>query len=201
MAKVLIVYYSRTGNTERMARGIAEGVQRAGGEAMLKRAEEVTIGELAQADAFAFGSPTYFSYMAGMLQYVLEEAYHVREKLSGKPFAAFASGGGGEVRARGPGRSEESIERVCRAVRLNKCAEGVVSNRSPDEATLEDCRTLGERLVAAKWPGPAAAKPSSKVGSCSGLPPADMRLPTPAAHPAMLYGQGQTHIVPHEPTR
>ena len=143
MTKVFIVYYSCTGNTERMAQGIAEGVQRAGGEAMLKRAEEVSIEELAQGDVFAFGSPTYFSYMAGMLQYVLEEMYRAREKFSGKPFAAFASGAGGEVRAL------ESIERVCRAIQLNKCAEGVTSTRSPNEATLEECRRLGEKLVAA----------------------------------------------------
>ena len=110
---------------------------------MLRRAEEVTIEELAQGDVFAFGSPTYFSYMAGMLQYVLEEAYRAREEFSGKPFAAFASGGGGEIRAL------ESIERVCRAVRLSKCAEGVTSNRSPDKTTLEECWRLGEKLVAA----------------------------------------------------
>lgn len=144
MAKVFIVYYSRTGNTGKMANAVAEGAREGGAtDVVVKRAQDVCVDELSQGDAFAFGSPTYFSYMAGWVQTVLEEAYLARSKFSGKPFAAFASGAGGEVQAL------ESVERVCRAVGLKRYTEGVTSAGAPDAATLARCRELGRSLAAA----------------------------------------------------
>lgn len=140
--KILVVYYSRTGHTQKMAEAVAEGARRVeGAEVTLKKVQEVSVEEAASADAVAFGSPTYFSYMAGLLQHLLEEAYISRGRFTGKPFVGFASGGGGEWQAL------ESIERVCRAVGLERRAEGVTSAGAPDEATLESCRKLGERLA------------------------------------------------------
>ncbi|MCK5679296.1 flavodoxin domain-containing protein, partial [bacterium] len=45
MAKVLIVYFSRTGNTEKMAQFIAEGVRFAGAEVELKKVGKVKTEE------------------------------------------------------------------------------------------------------------------------------------------------------------
>lgn len=142
MSKILVAYYSRTGNTEKMANAVAEGARRVSGtEVTLKKAQDVSIDEAAGADGFAFGSPTYFGHMAGLLQNLLEEAYISRSKFGGKPFVAFASGGGGQV------RGLESIERVCRAVGLTKHAEGVTSGGAPGDAVLESCRKLGETIA------------------------------------------------------
>jgi len=144
MSKVFVVYCSRTGNTEKMAEAVAEGAKRVSGvEVSLRRAQDTSAEELAGADALAFGSPTYFGHMAGLLHNLLEEVYIVRSEFAGKPFVAFASGGGGEVDAL------QSIEDVCRAARLRKYAEGVASTGAPDEYTAEKCRELGERLARA----------------------------------------------------
>ena len=100
MARVLVVYHSRTGNTRAMAQAVAEGVKEvAGVDVVLKEAEQVSVSDLIGADALAFGSPTYFSYMAGVLKGILDEAYLSRSQMRGKPFVAFASGGGGQIRS------------------------------------------------------------------------------------------------------
>ena len=47
MAKILIVYHSQTGNTERMAKAVAEGAAAIeGAEVVLKRAGEATLQDL-----------------------------------------------------------------------------------------------------------------------------------------------------------
>ena len=60
MKKVLIAYDSRTGNTEKMAEYIAEGVRIAGHEAELKKIGTIKKdAELQGYDAYVFGCPTY----------------------------------------------------------------------------------------------------------------------------------------------
>lgn len=144
MAKVLVVYHSGTGNTKAMAQAVAKGVKEiAGVEALLKEADQVVVDELVNADALAFGSPTYFSYMAGVVKAIFDKAYLSRSQLRGKPFAAFASGGGGEV------KSVESIESVAASCGLRKACEGIAVGGMPTERESQDCRKLGATLARA----------------------------------------------------
>jgi NAD(P)H dehydrogenase (quinone) len=63
---VLIAYYSVTGNTEKMAQGVAEGAKTVSGtNVVLKRVGEVTADDLLSSDAVIVGSPVYFGNMAG----------------------------------------------------------------------------------------------------------------------------------------
>jgi NAD(P)H dehydrogenase (quinone) len=143
MSEVLVVYHSGTGNTKAMAEAVADGVIEVSGVgALLKKANEVTIADLVKADALAFGSPTYFSYMAGAVKVIFDEAYPSRNQIRGKPFAAFASGGGGEVNA------VQSIERVAASCGLHKVCEGVAVGGMPTEQESQDCRKLGAALAA-----------------------------------------------------
>jgi NAD(P)H dehydrogenase (quinone) len=144
MAKVLVVYHSRTGNTRAMAEAVAEGVKEvAGVDVVLKEAEQVSVSDLIGADALAFGSPTYFSYMAGVLKGILDEAYLSRSQIRGKPFAAFASGGGGQIRA------VQSIESVAASCGLHKVCDGVAVGGMPTASERQDCRRLGAALARA----------------------------------------------------
>ena len=52
MVRVLIVYDSRTGNTEKMAYAVAEGVREEGIEVEVKRVDEASIDELPQYDGY-----------------------------------------------------------------------------------------------------------------------------------------------------
>lgn len=64
--KILVAYHSVTGNTEKLARGVAEGAKRLPGTTVvMKRVGQVTADDLFSADAVIVGSPVYWSNMAG----------------------------------------------------------------------------------------------------------------------------------------
>ena len=65
MKKVLVAYFSLTGNTEKMAQYIAEGVRFSGNQAVLKKISELkNAADLNGYDGYIFGSPTYHRDMA-----------------------------------------------------------------------------------------------------------------------------------------
>ena len=66
LVKVLVTYHSLSGNTERMAEAVVDGVKSvSGAEALLKRVGKVTADDLFSADAVVVGSPVYWSNMSG----------------------------------------------------------------------------------------------------------------------------------------
>lgn len=101
MKKVLVLYYSRTGNTEKMAKMIAEGVKNKGVSVNLKRVEEFNIDSLPQYDGYIIGSPNYFGTVASEVKKFIDESVKYYRKIEGKLVAAFTStgmiGGGGET--------------------------------------------------------------------------------------------------------
>lgn len=94
MAKVLIVYYSRTGNTKAMAELVAEGVRSEGVEVECKRVEDTNVDELLDVDGIILGSPTYYGTMAAEIKKFLDESVKYHGKLEGKVGGAFSSSGG-----------------------------------------------------------------------------------------------------------
>ncbi len=99
--KVLIAYYSRTGNTKRMAELIAQGITEENVGCDLKDVNTLGIDELLNYDALIFGSPTYYGLMAYEMKRLIDESVKYHGKLSGKIGGAFSSsgmmGGGGET--------------------------------------------------------------------------------------------------------
>lgn len=66
MKKVLIAYVSRTGNTEKMAESIAEGIRMTGHTADMKKIAEIkSEKDLEGYDGFVFGCPTYHRDLTG----------------------------------------------------------------------------------------------------------------------------------------
>jgi NAD(P)H dehydrogenase (quinone) len=115
MTKILIIYYSRYGNTEKMANHIARGVESvAGAEAVVRTVPEIstvcekvadtipekgapyaTIDDLKECAGLALGSPTHFGNMAAALKYFIDSSSSVwfSGGLNGKPAAVFTSTG------------------------------------------------------------------------------------------------------------
>ncbi len=88
--KVLIAYVSRTGNTEKMAQYIAEGVRMSGHEAVLKKVSDIKKAEDLQGyDAYIFGCPTYHRDMTQSMKTFLFMAQEAG--LEGKVGGAFGS--------------------------------------------------------------------------------------------------------------
>lgn len=92
MSEILIVYYSRSGSTEKRASAVAEGVRDGGGNPTLKRMEEVDVNELPEYDGIIAGSPVYYGSMAAELKKFFDESVVIRKKLFDKVGAAFATG-------------------------------------------------------------------------------------------------------------
>ena len=65
---VLVAYHSATGNTEKMAQGVAEGAKSAGANVVVKRVAEVTAEDLLSSDGLIIGSPVYFGNMSGEVE-------------------------------------------------------------------------------------------------------------------------------------
>jgi NAD(P)H dehydrogenase (quinone) len=148
MPTVLVLYHSqKSGNTRMMAEAVARGVQAAGGAARLLNTNDgrVPMDTYREADAVAFGSPDYYSYIAGGLKSFLDDWYIARNAdpngLTGKPYALFYShGGGGKVR----GVMEKLFAGMGRCV-----AETVGSEGAPDAEAQRLCEQMGEALVRA----------------------------------------------------
>ena len=65
---MLVVYYSVTGNTEKMANAVVEGALKIPGvDAVARSVDRVTENDLKTADAIILGSPTYYGNMAAIL--------------------------------------------------------------------------------------------------------------------------------------
>ena len=95
-ADVLIAYDSLTGNTERMAEAVAEGVRRvAGAVAAVKRVSEVTKKDLTEAEAIVLGCPAYYASIPGRMKTVIDDwSWKMKVDFTDKVGGAFATGGG-----------------------------------------------------------------------------------------------------------
>ena len=86
MAKILIVYDSRKGNTEKMAEFIAEGIRIKGDEATVKAINSIKKENALQGyDGYVFGCPTYHRDITGPMKsflFLVEKA-NLADKVGG----------------------------------------------------------------------------------------------------------------------
>jgi NAD(P)H dehydrogenase (quinone) len=91
--QVLVLYYSKGGNTKRLAEEVAKGVESAKVKAVMKSTSEVTKEDFLESDGIIAGSPVYFGVMAWELKKIFDEFVGTRRKMENKVGAAFATGG------------------------------------------------------------------------------------------------------------
>ena len=92
--QILILYYSKGGNTRKLAEKIAQGVEEVEGvKALLKHTEDVTKEDFLDSSGVIVGSPVYFGIMAAPLKKIFDEFVGVRKRMEGKVGAAFATSG------------------------------------------------------------------------------------------------------------
>jgi NAD(P)H dehydrogenase (quinone) len=147
--KILIIYDSNTGNTEKLAKAVAKGCKRIS-EVMveLKRTESVTKEDVINANGYAIGSPSHFSIMSGKILTLLTELYSLRHEIAGKPMAVFTTGTGGQVLAL------ENIDRIIGVFNPTFVKPGIVietvpARANPWEVDEKQAIHLGEKLAEA----------------------------------------------------
>jgi flavodoxin I len=142
VAKLLILYDSQTGNTEKMAEAVAEGAK-AIPKVEVDMKSYARPEEIAEADAIVFGTPTYYHDMTLPIKQMLEETAKANVQLKGKVGAAFGSYGWS-------GEAPELVLEILRNRFGMKATEPPLTVLyMPNEAKLEECRKLG-RAVAQK---------------------------------------------------
>jgi NAD(P)H dehydrogenase (quinone) len=94
--RILVAYYSLTGNTEQMARGVAAGIGRVPGvTAVVKQVAEVTKQDLEAADGVILGCPTYYANIPGKMKVVIDDwSWKMKVDFTDKIGGAFSTGGG-----------------------------------------------------------------------------------------------------------
>ena len=141
MSKVVVAYWSGTGNTEMMAAAVGEGINAAGGEAVVVAMEDCNAADLKGCDAFALGCP---AMGAEELEDTVVEPFvsEVEGFVSGKKVALFGSydwGDGEWMRI--------WTQRMQDAGAVIAGGEGQICNNEPDDEAKENCKKLGQDLV------------------------------------------------------
>jgi len=150
MPKALISYYSRSGNTKKMAGYVNEGIGSVENmEVTVKKISETALEDMLNSDVIIFGSPTYFGVMTAEVKELMDKSVKYFGKLNGKIGGAFTSSG-----AIGGG-NETTILSILQGFLIHgMIIQGVqkgnhygpVSVGAPDENVKKECINYG-RLI------------------------------------------------------
>src|SRR3972149_12158190 len=139
MSKVLVLYYSRSGNTEKMANAIAEGARNVANTEVAVE-YHVDADDLNRFDAIIIGVPTYHHEVPMDVKRLFEEAAEKGISLKGKAGAAFGSyGWSGEA-------AKLVLEIMKNRFEMRVTEPPLLVKYTPDEFSLNVCRTLGKRI-------------------------------------------------------
>ena len=150
MKGVLIIYYSRSGNTKKMAELIAEGIRKEKVEVEVKDIEDVSADELLKYDGLVIGSPTYYGSMSAEIKSLFDETVKFHGKLDGKVGAAFSSS------RNIAGGNETAILDILHAMLIHGMIiqgdysgdhYGPVAIDSPDVRSTQECLRMGSRFA------------------------------------------------------
>jgi len=150
MAKALIVYYSKSGNTKKMAELIKDAIEKENVEAILQDVKNTKVGDLLKADAIIMGSPVYYGTMAAPLKQLLDDSVSHHGDLDGKIGAAFSSS------ANIGGGNETTVLDILNAMLIHGMIiqgdprgdhYGPVSIGKPDQRVEKECIRFGQRIA------------------------------------------------------
>lgn len=151
--QVLVMYYSRTGNTRKLAEEIARGVEQVDGvTAVLKAVEEITTDDFVSSHGVIAGSPVYFGSMSAEMKEIFDKFVGIRKKMENKIGAAFATS------ADPSGGKETTMMSIIHALLIYGMIivgdpiaatghYGVACTGAPDKKTADNAAKLGKRVA------------------------------------------------------
>jgi flavodoxin short chain len=143
MKKVAVIYWSGTGNTEKMAEGVAKGLAGKGCEAELLRVDQVGAGSEAEYQAFALGCPAMGNEVVEEMEMEPFLQRLENRKLSAIPVVLFGSYDWGS------GQWMQEWEERMNGMGAQVVTTGLTIQGTPDQAGEQQCVELGEKLAAA----------------------------------------------------
>jgi len=148
---MLIIYHTRSGNTESMAEYVAEGARRVEGVSVdVRSVDAVKPDDLLEPDAIIIGSPVYFGTMAAEVKQLIDDSVVHFTRLDGKVGGAFTSSGGAH------GGNETTALDILKALMVHGMVVkgvsggahyGPVAVGAADEDEAEECRRYGYDLA------------------------------------------------------
>ncbi len=144
--KVLILYYSRSGNTEKMAKAIAEAMKLSTINVTIEEAGKFDISSLPNYDSIVLGSPTYFSNVAWQVKKVIDESivHYSGGKLKGKVAGIFTSAGTSS-------NAKDCLKMLDVALGFHhkmKVVQGIIRvDGEGDQEVEKRCQEYGKRLL------------------------------------------------------
>jgi NAD(P)H dehydrogenase (quinone) len=151
--QVLVLYYSKGGNTKRLAEEVVRGIESEGLKPVLKSTDEVSKEDFLNSAGIIAGSPVYFGVMAWELKKIFDEFVGTRKRTENKVGAAFATGG------HHTGGKETTIMSILQCMLIYGMIivgdpmsasghYGVACLGKPDENASQDAFKLGARVAA-----------------------------------------------------
>ena len=139
MKKVLVLYYSRTGNTEKMANAIAQSIQ-ASSNIEVELNFHVAPESLSSYDALIVGAPTYHHDMPADFKNLFEDVAVKGVNLKGKLAVAFGSfGWSGEA-------PKMILEILKNKFEMQVLEPPLLVRYTPDQNSLNACKELGIKV-------------------------------------------------------
>lgn len=151
--QILVLYFSKGGNTKKLAEAILRGVESVEGiYGVLKHTDDVTKEDFVSSDGIIAGSPVYFGVMAAQLKKIFDEFVGVRKKMEGKVGAAFATS------ADPSGGKETTMMSIIQVMLIYGMIivgdpmsatghYGTACVGAPDSGSLENGMKLGQRVA------------------------------------------------------
>jgi flavorubredoxin len=141
MKKVLVLYYSRSGNTEKMAKAVVDGVQSVSDTTVELTYHIDNASDLLAYDAVIMGVPTYRKEMPIDFKNLFEEAATKNLSLKGKVGAVFGSYGWDAA------APPQVVAIMQNQLGMTVSESPLLAKYIPDAAALDACKDLGKKIA------------------------------------------------------
>jgi flavodoxin I len=139
LPKILVLYYSRTGNTEKMAKAVVEGAKSVG-NMEVELSYHVDAEDLSMFDAILVGTPTYNHEIPIDMERLFEDAAAKGISLKNKVGGAFGSyGWSGEA-------PKFVLEIMKNKFEMSVVEQPLLAKYVPDQKMLDMCRDFGKHV-------------------------------------------------------
>ena len=147
--KVVVIYYSKSGTTKKMAETIADEIKNNKIDVSLKDISEIKAKELLEYDGIIVGSPTYYGTLSAQIKELFDASVAFHGQLDGKLGAAFSSA------ANIAGGNETTILSILEAMLIHGMIiqgdfkgdhYGPVAIGNVDQRSEDNCRRSAQRF-------------------------------------------------------
>ena len=150
MSKAIVIYYTRSGTTRKMAETITKELEKRKIAVDILTPDQVEVNKLLDYDLILIGTPTYYGTMAAEIKKLLDDSIRLHGRLDGKLGGAFASS------ANVAGGNETAILSILSALLIHGMLVkgmadgshyGPVAIKSYDDRAEKECRSYANQLA------------------------------------------------------